>query len=1132
MRSPSNNKNVGGKKKKKTENLMNLFAPPTATGNNTRADSHAADDASFLATSPATTMGSFMPSDFSNAQTPVLANKPTTTAVKVLESSGLDPPFLLETGDEDSPDNHHKDPVSTDKNDNDLLVTEETPLVFKTTITTTEMANDNAQTPSRDDGASATQHLWAAALKDLSSNLMTPSTWIGSFTFLLYQIVFCLAQAATIRRPTASVQSTGELAQLAALGVIVAGPVMIYQTSPQIPAVYPASDLFLAPFLAHMAADVDQTLYEYKLQDNSQVFLATFTALLVSSMALSGLWCLAAARIRLANLGHFLPNPVLTGFFTTIGILMWTLGFSVDSGGLKLRQVLMSGDWNVISTAFLHHLPSFLIGLAMHVTNPIHPSLVIGWLVLTILGAYTLMGFLGVDLQTAQENSWFYKPEELSSRLVANSMDRHDDSSSYGPPYPFGFWMSLAQGNVFWPAYVSGIRNMLALTVLYLIRCSLHAAALKKNIPNVTRTPMEGNHRRPSGKIDENPLLSRPGESQSNVLESQEIVATVENTNKDVNLERIKAANDTKRKLALDFILEKGYAYPHLVAAVTGAISVGPALAASMTLFQLGCERAAPQYGSCLLLIAIYCTNFSIVQYIPKPTFSSLMVLAGLDMSRSWMIRSYYQTKSKVEWMVAPILVTLAFCFGLLNAIFVGVAISTFWFAASFQRSGVVKYVGNGIALRSTVERGFDQVAWLDENADVIQILVLQNYLFFGNVQSVLNFMTTMFEDYMPSDKGKDEEADQFEYIPPIPQHVILDFALVTGMDTSAVDMFKDLISLCRANNCKLYLAGMSSELRSMLAFAKVVPIPPKSDTNTRKQRSVFYGDLEAALAKAEDDLMSSVFHLEEKGREEAEARTKRESSEDEENGFSYALDMILEQHGDQVADAVQHLRSLAGFSTRVVLEEGQALTQDEGGLYFVEFGLMHVRRRTASGDTTQGRSGSTWSGSQQGFAGNMVSLTELNARSLAREAAYRKQKDEQRLAAASTSAVDDQASALLAIVDPYVKDHPTFRLARVGHGWISGSLPLAAENTNSGVLVAVSPCRLHHVSRQALLELERSQPETIMQLYKLLACLSWKRQEKTIGQLNQLLKILKSPTPRLRKGKSDLGKMHAWSFS
>jgi hypothetical protein len=78
----------------------------------------------------------------------------------------------------------------------------------------------------------------------------TKSTFVGSIVFLLYHVVFCLTQAAAIPRRHALESSTGVLARTAALGVFTAGPVFLLTLGDTIPAIYPASDLFLAPFLA------------------------------------------------------------------------------------------------------------------------------------------------------------------------------------------------------------------------------------------------------------------------------------------------------------------------------------------------------------------------------------------------------------------------------------------------------------------------------------------------------------------------------------------------------------------------------------------------------------------------------------------------------------------------------------------------------------------------------------------------------------------------------------------------------------------------------------------------------------------------------------------------------------------
>jgi hypothetical protein len=201
---------------------------------------------------------------------------------------------------------------------------------------------------------------------------------------------------------------------------------------------------------------------------------------------------------------------------------------------------------------------------------------------------------------------------------------------------------------------------MLALAFLYLVRCSLHSAALKKNIPNVTRKQPE-----PSSPVSGRKIYHRHGSGGSSHDDDK---------------------NQTK-PLTLGFILEHGYGYSQIVAALFGGITVAPSVAASLTLFKLGAEAAAPQYGSCLLVLFFYATDFTLVQYIPKPAFSCLMVLAGLDMCRTWIIGSFLKTKAKSEWMVGPILVVLSFTIGMLNAIFWGIACSTFIFVANFYRT-------------------------------------------------------------------------------------------------------------------------------------------------------------------------------------------------------------------------------------------------------------------------------------------------------------------------------------------------------------------------------------------------------------------------------------------------------------
>lgn len=170
--------------------------------------------------------------------------------------------------------------------------------------------------------------------------------------------------------------------------------------------------------------------------------------------------------------------------------------------------------------------------------------------------------------------------------------------------------------------------------------------------------------------------------------------------------------------------------------------------------------------------------------YIPKPAFSSVLILAFIDIMDGWFVKSFQKTKSKVEWLVNPFIVATAFAVGLLSSVFLGIAVSTFFFVASFYQSGVVKFAANAATVRSTIERPVNMALWLDTNGDMLQILVLQSYLFFGNATSVLNYVSSMFN-------GANEDQDDQEafFLPISPRIVVLDFSLVPGMDGSAVDV-------------------------------------------------------------------------------------------------------------------------------------------------------------------------------------------------------------------------------------------------------------------------------------------------------------------------------------------------------
>jgi len=88
----------------------------------------------------------------------------------------------------------------------------------------------------------------------------------------------------------------------------------------------------------------------------------------------------------------------------------------------------------------------------------------------------------------------------------------------------------------------------------------------------------------------------------------------------------------------------------------------------------------------------------------------------------------------------------------------------------------------------------------------------------------------------------------------------------------------------------------------------------------------------------------------------------------------------------------------------------------------------------------------------------------------------------------------------------------PSFRLARVGPGWVLGDHEALSGDPTPGTTVAVDHVRLHYISYSNIEKIEAEQPVLVLNLIKLLSKLHARRSEVTIGQLATLHSIMAAP--------------------
>ncbi|KAL3938156.1 MAG: hypothetical protein SGBAC_006863, partial [Bacillariaceae sp.] len=633
-----------------------------------------------------------------------------------------------------------------------------------------------------------------------------PPTYAGAVMFLLYHVVFCLANGSAIIRPHSSRPILGVMAKMSTLGIMVSGPFYILRLGKDIPALYPSVDLFLAPFLARAAAAVDQSLSErYEDDYPEEVFFGSFCVLSGIGMFLSGVLLHLGATFKLANLGTFLPYSVLCGFFSAVGVLLWALAFTVDTSGKTWQQVFFSGDSELILESLMHHAPSLFMGVVMNRLGPKNPFFVLLLLFVTWGFFYLVMFLTNTSLEEAQEAHWFWSQKELI-------VDHDEIPFRVLPLCNFFGVFSIGGASVDWQAVRAGLDNMIALAFLYLLRSSIHASALKKNVANlVRRVPVElgevrgQNPQEDSDDEDDGSAISSKNSKIHSTARTGNIFNSVRLTVRQVQWSlagdakeipnavlstRVSAAmldldhamleqddtemytevraKPTKRSLE-EIFCEYGYAL--YIVALFGGFGCCPTVATSKTMYAIRADGFAPQFGSVILLLVFFMTDFDVVQYIPKAAFSSLLVLGAVDTLAVWFFDAFTKTLDVSEWLVVPIIVAFSLVIGFLNAVLVGIAISTFVFVGAFFRVGIVKFQATGKDIRSRIERSMEQCVLLNEHGDEIQVLVLQNYLFFGNAAKLCHYIFTMFEDV----EVELEESTDIS-VPPFPKVLLLDF--------------------------------------------------------------------------------------------------------------------------------------------------------------------------------------------------------------------------------------------------------------------------------------------------------------------------------------------------------------------
>jgi SulP family sulfate permease len=272
-----------------------------------------------------------------------------------------------------------------------------------------------------------------------------------------------------------------------------------------------------------------------------------------------------------------------------------------------------------------------------------------------------------------------------------------------------------------------------------------------------------------------------------------------------------------------------------------GAANIVASLGGGMVGFQtlalsaLG-NRIAPNSRVVGLVSAGMCAaclifGSRLLTLFPKPILGGLLLFLGLSFLVEWVYDAWFRLP-RIDYFVVMIILLTITAAGFLESVGLGIAITVILFVFNYSRIDVVKHALSGATYKSNVQRPPKHTRALRVHGHELFILQLQGFVFFGTANQLVERL-----------KDRIGEGGL-----PAVRFLLLDFRLVSGIDSSAVLGFVKMRQLAENEDVVLVFAHTPSEIRSQLESNG---IREGDDGNVR-----WFPELDRAVEWCEDQIL------------------------------------------------------------------------------------------------------------------------------------------------------------------------------------------------------------------------------------------------------------------------------------
>ncbi|TVQ56579.1 MAG: SulP family inorganic anion transporter, partial [Spirulina sp. DLM2.Bin59] len=193
--------------------------------------------------------------------------------------------------------------------------------------------------------------------------------------------------------------------------------------------------------------------------------------------------------------------------------------------------------------------------------------------------------------------------------------------------------------------------------------------------------------------------------------------------------------------------------------------------------------------------------------YFPKPILGSLLMYLGIDLLLQWLYKSR-QKLPLTDYLTIVLIMIVINAVGFLEGVLVGLAMTVVLFVINYSRIHATREQSSGHHRQSNTPRTEPEQAILQARGGEIHILELHGFIFFGRANHVLEAV-----------------GDRLTQTPQ-PRYLILDFHLVTGLDSSAVLNFVKIRKLASQQEMTLVFTGVSDPIRTQLTQGEALGDP------------------------------------------------------------------------------------------------------------------------------------------------------------------------------------------------------------------------------------------------------------------------------------------------------------------